>query len=170
MGSQMNTQRKQHTGMYIEGSAVRQLRNYGQTAPELPERRYAEPAVRTEVRPTSAARRRARKKAFQMSLGYVGFLSTAAVISVFICVNYLTLQTDVTKARKEIAAMEREYNDLKLANDDAYSKAISSVDLNEIRDIAINELGMVYAKKEQIITYEKQDKDFVRQYEEVPKK
>ena len=54
-------------------------------------------------------------------------------------------------------------------NDAAYSKAIVSVDLDKIRDIAINELGMVYANQDQIVTYEKQDKDYVRQYEEVPK-
>ena len=83
--------------------------------------------------------------------------------------HYLKLQAQVTESRKEISRMESSYSDLKLSNDAAYSKAVSSVDLDAIRDIAINELGMVYANQDQIVTYDKQDKDYVRQYEEVPK-
>lgn len=174
MGSQMNTREKQNTGTYIEGSTVRKLNQYGQAVPkEVPERRIATPERKREVRPanrpTSAARRRARRKALQMNLGYVGFLSIAAVASLFICVNYLRLQYEVTKAGKELTSMESSYSELKLANDAAEARAVSSVDLDEIRDIAINELGMVYANRDQIVTYEKQDKDFVRQYKEVPK-
>ena len=82
--------------------------------------------------------------------------------------HYLKLQAQVTESRKEISRMESSYSDLKLSNDAAYSKAVSSVDLDAIRDIAINELGMVYANQDQIVTYDKQDKDYVRQYEEVP--
>lgn len=104
-----------------------------------------------------------------MSLGYVGFLSVAAVSSLFICVNFLRLQAEATQARKTVASMESQYSELKLSNDAAYSKAVSNVDLEEIRNIAINELGMVYANKGQIVTYEKPDKDYVRQYGEVPK-
>ncbi len=104
-----------------------------------------------------------------MNKGYVTFLSIVAVACLFICVNYLKLQAQVTESRKQISRMESSYSDLKLSNDAAYSKAVSSVDLDKIRDIAINELGMVYANQDQIVTYEKQDKDYVRQYEEVPK-
>lgn len=103
-----------------------------------------------------------------MSMSYVVFLSVAAVASLFICVNFLKLQAECTANRKQVAQLESQYSDLKLANDAAYAKAVSSVDLEEIRDIAINELGMVYANKGQIITYDKQDKDYVRQYEDVP--
>ncbi|MFQ9153480.1 MAG: hypothetical protein ACLR6B_20835 [Blautia sp.] len=83
------------------------------------------------------------------------FLSIVAVACLFICVNYLKLQAQVTESRKQISRMESSYSDLKLSNDAAYSKAVSSVDLDTIRDIAINELGMVYANQDQIVTYDK---------------
>lgn len=176
MGSQMYNKRHQNHGTYIEGNTVRKFSQYGQTVPqEIPERRYAEPVKKQQVqrrqkeRPNASAHRHARNKALSMSLGYVGFLSVAAVSSLFICVNFLRLQAEATQARKTVASMESQYSELKLSNDAAYSKAVSNVDLEEIRNIAINELGMVYANKGQIVTYEKPDKDYVRQYGEVPK-
>lgn len=181
MENQMNTRKKLNSRVYIEGTAVRKLSHYGQTAPEempgqryAPEKRRQAPQRRTgqsrpETRQRAIARHRARIRAFQMNMGYVTFLSVAAVACLFICVNYLKLQAQVTESRKQISRMESSYSDLKLSNDAAYSKAVSSVDLDKIRDIAINELGMVYANQGQIVTYEKQDKDYVRQYEEVPK-
>ena len=181
MGSQMNTRKKLNSGAYIEGTAVRKLSQYEQAVPEerpgrhhAPEKRQQTPKRKTsqsrpKTRQKAVARRRARARAFQMNKGYVTFLSIVAVACLFICVNYLKLQAQVTESRKQISRMESSYSDLKLSNDAAYSKAVSSVDLDKIRDIAINELGMVYANQDQIVTYEKQDKDYVRQYEEVPK-
>ena len=181
MGSQMNTRKKLNSGAYIEGTAVRKLSQYEQAVPEempgrhhAPEKRQQTPKRKTsqsrpKTRQKAVARRRARARAFQMNKGYVTFLSIVAVACLFICVYYLKLQAQVTESRKQISRMESSYSDLKLSNDAAYSKAVSSVDLDKIRDIAINELGMVYANQDQIVTYEKQDKDYVRQYEEVPK-
>ena len=45
---------------------------------------------------------------------------------------------------------------------------MSSVDLEYVRDTAINKLGMVYASSGQVVTYNDQDGDYVRQYEDVP--
>ena len=59
-------------------------------------------------------------------------------------------------------------NDLKLANDEEYTKIMSSVDLEEIKRIAIEELGMKYAKDGQVITYSGEGNDYVRQYKEIP--
>jgi len=173
MGSQMNTRNNQNIGMYVDGNTVRKVQ-YGQAVPQrtaAPRRNYEEEYQRARQRKNAVrqlARRRARNRAFQMSLGYVTFLGIAAVATVFICVNYLQLQAQVTTSRKEVARLESQYSELKLNNDAAYSKAVSSVDLDGIRDIAINELGMVYANKDQIITYKVEDTDYVRQYQSVP--
>ena len=167
MASQANTRKHRNAEMYIDGNTVRRLQ-YEQAIPvEIPEQQR-NTRQRDSQKPHQATRTKARKKALQMSVGYVAFLSVAAVASLFICVNYLKLQAEATSQRKEVAALEQEYSEMKLANDEAFSKTVSSVDLDEIRDIAINELGMVYANQGQIITYDKPDKDYVRQYEEVP--
>jgi hypothetical protein len=45
---------------------------------------------------------------------------------------------------------------------------MNSVDMDHVKDVAMNELGMGYTKKSQIITYEMEDNDYVRQYSEIP--
>ncbi len=175
MAAQRNNRNKQNSGVYIDGNTVRKLQ-YSQAVPERKsgyEREY-DPVrhrtrkVRSNIQMHPSTIRRARTKALQMNIGYVGFLSVAAVVSLLICVSYLRLQSQLNAEQRAVAALESQYSELKLNNDAAYSKAVSSVDLNAIRDIAINELGMVYANKDQIVTYETEDKDYVRQYEEIP--
>lgn len=70
---------------------------------------------------------------------------------------------------KNIATLEAQLSELKAENDDEYNRVTSSVDLEEIREIAINELGMVYAGADQVILYDGQGSDYVRQYGEIPK-
>jgi len=36
-------------------------------------------------------------------------------------------------------------------------------------DVATNKLGMIYAKKNQVITYEKTESEYVRQFEDIPR-
>ena len=45
---------------------------------------------------------------------------------------------------------------------------IEAIDLETIRNIAINKLGMVYAGEEQVKTYDDKSSDYVRQYSDVP--
>ena len=53
-------------------------------------------------------------------------------------------------------------------NDEEYSRIISSVDLEYIKDVAINQLGMRYAEEGQIVEVETQGDDYVRQHQEMP--
>ena len=45
---------------------------------------------------------------------------------------------------------------------------MTGIDMEHVKDVAMNELGMVYISKKQIITYNQQDSDYVRQYEKIP--
>ena len=69
---------------------------------------------------------------------------------------------------KNIAALESQLTDLKQENDDEYNRVVTSVDLEKIRDIAINELGMVYAQEDQVVLYDSEGSDYVRQYADIP--
>ena len=46
----------------------------------------------------------------------------------------------------------------------------TSVDLNTVKDVAMNQLGMVYAGKDQIIYYSVDEDDYMNQYGEIPEK
>ena len=65
-------------------------------------------------------------------------------------------------------ALESTLSEAKLANDSAYEEAISSVSMEQIKEVAVNELGMVYANEGQVIVYSSQKEDYIRQYEEIP--
>lgn len=145
---------------YIEGNVVRKPER---TATALPRRE------REEIKPAvSKHARRNRAKAQQINFGYVLFLLAAAVATLFVCVNFLKLQAESTAHRRHVASLESQLSERKLENDAVYEAAVSSLDMEEIRDIAINRLGMIYADQGQIITYDSQDGDYVRQYEDVP--
>ena len=103
-----------------------------------------------------------------MSAGYVLFLSLALLATGCILVGYIKLQSDITNSIKNIARLETQLNDLRLANDEEYNRITSRVDLEEIRRIAIQELGMQYAKEGQIVTFESENNDYVKQIAAIP--
>ena len=140
---------------YIQGSAVRKL----DVTKEI---------ERSPKKKLSNTARKNREKAEHMSAGYVLFLSLALVASGCILVVYIKLQSDITNSIKNIARLETQLNDLKLANDEEYNRITSRVDLEEIRRIAIQELGMQYAKEGQIVTFESENNDYVKQIAAIP--
>lgn len=145
------------TYVYVDGTAVRKL----EPAPIQETQKEQKPSV-------SHATRKNRERALSMNLGYVIFLTAAAIFTVFTCVNFLQLQAQETRLQKEVTSLETKLNTAILENDSDYNRIMAGVDMEMIKDVAINELGMVYAKKSQIVTYEIEDSDYVRQYAEVP--
>ena len=113
--------------------------------------------------------RRNRDRAKNMNAGYVLFLWAALVATGIILVYYIGLQSDITNSVKNISTLERQLNSLKVANEEDYSRISSSVDLEEIRRIAIQELGMQYAQEGQIISFASENNDYVKQMAEIPK-
>lgn len=149
---------RRYTTTYIDGNVVRHI----QTDPQ---RERQQRARRSQAVNT----RRNRQKALNMTMPYVMFLTAAAIATVFLCVQYLQLQALGTSYRGDIAALESTLSEAKLANDSAYEEAISSVSMEQIKEVAVNELGMVYADEGQVIVYSSQKEDYIRQYEEIPK-
>lgn len=156
-------QRRDYTNTYIDGNVIRHV----QAVPERKtDRRSREQSQRrAEV---SRQARRNREKALRMNVPYVSFLTAVSVATVFVCVNFLQLQSEGISYRNKIASLESQLTELKLANDNAYEEAVSSVDMEEVKRIAVNELGMTYADEGQIILYNNQEGDYIRQYAEVP--
>ncbi len=140
---------------YIQGSAVRKL-DVTREIEQSPKKKLSNTA------------RKNREKAEHMSAGYVLFLSFALLATGCILVGYIKLQSDITNSIKNIARLETQLNDLKLANDEEYNRITSRVDLEEIRRIAIQELGMQYAKEGQIVTFESENNDYVKQIAAIP--
>lgn len=137
----------------------------GNTVQKLDVQRQMKEPPRKKI---SNSTRKNREKAFYMNFPYVMFLASALVVMGIVLSGYIRLQSGITRTVEHISALEGELNELKLSNDEEYSRITSSVDLEEIRRIAIGELGMRYAKEGQIIGYSTEGSDYVRQFSDIP--
>lgn len=120
-------------------------------------------------KPVDARVARNRAKAKRMSPGYVLFLATAMVMLCFILSSYLDTRAELTISTKRVASLEQTLNNLKLANDEELERIEGSVNLEDIKQIAVEELGMTYAKAGQVVTISDEGSDYVRQLKELPK-
>lgn len=149
-------------GMYVYGNTVRQA----EVAPER-RRRYEEEIKRDHK--VSPQVRKNRKRALKMNPAYLAFLIFATTVAVVACIWYLQLRAEVSARSENIATMQQELMELKEENTARYNSVVDSVNLEEVRERAIGELGMVYANSDQIITYQNPEKDYVKQYNDIPK-
>lgn len=104
----------------------------------------------------------------KMNKPYVAFLAIAAVVVLFACVQYLQLQSTITARSQQITSLQRELAKEKEENTTRYNAMVSYMNLEEIRDIAMNKFGMVYAKPGQVVTYVSPDASSVTQYFGIP--
>ena len=150
------------TGEYIEGNTVRKVERAPQY--EEQERRHQQ---KRNLSHTVTVRRN-QEKALRMSKSYVVFLTMAVTVFGIFCGAYIKLQSDVTARMKKIASLESQVTDLKADNDEAYKRINTAVDLDAIKEKAINELGMFYATQDQIVYYSVDKTDYMNQYNEIP--
>lgn len=141
--------------VYVYGNTARQL-NVQRAIQEEPRRNH------------NTAARKNRDRAVYMNFGYVLFLAAAMLVTGMVLIHYIQLQSQITNNVEQIAHMESQLNDLKLANDEEYSRITSSIDLEEIKRIAIGELGMTYASEGQIVTFVNEGSDYVKQVADIP--
>ncbi len=84
------------------------------------------------------------------------------------CINYLQLQAELASKAATINALEKQYVELKTENDLAEVVINSTIDYNMVVDVAMNELGMVYAGKDQVVVYDSQAMECVKQLGDIP--
>lgn len=142
---------------YVAGSAARQL--------QVPERQV----VKREKRHTVTVGKN-QEKALPMDLPYVIMLTIAAICTLYLCVNYLQLQSTVAARLNNIEALEKSIETLKSDNDALETRINTSVDLDYVYKVATEELGMVYANKSQVRLYNRTESEYVRQYEDIPER
>lgn len=151
---------------YVEGSTVRKIeaqpkREY------VPERRQktAPPARRTKPQKRMSAKV---DKALAFDMRYTTFVVASVVIMVAACIMMLYMESKIDAQKRNINQMEAELEAIE--NDNAaFEMSLKNMyTLDEIYDVATNELGMVYAKKGQIVYYESANEDYIKQYQDVP--
>ena len=155
------SQRRAASNMYVYGNTVRQ-------AQEMPERRHHEIEQPKREKKVSSQVKKNRNRALRMNPAYLAFLTLATVVTLVACVWYLQLRAEVSSRSAHITELQQELVEIKEENTTRYNSIVDSVNLEEVRERAIDDLGMVYAKPNQTVTYQNPENDYVKQYEEIP--
>ena len=137
---------------YEYGSAVRQLN-------------IAEPLKTPDE---SQQRQKQIRRNNKINLMYTVAVASVAAVVFFICYQYLNVQAAAKTNSDVIAELKSELSTLKENNDVLESDINASIDYDAIYDTAVNELGMVYPEKKQVITYDSKESEYVKQYKDVP--
>ena len=102
-----------------------------------------------------------------MDVPYLVVLTAAVLMTLYICYSYLCLQSSISAHMDNVEQMETRLETLRAENDALESGINTSIDLNYVYNVAINELGMVHAGKDSIINFDKTESEYVRQYEDI---
>ena len=103
-----------------------------------------------------------------MSLPLTLILALMVAAVLFVGYNYLCLRSSIDMHMDKVNSLETELENMKTENDALERSIDTSVDLNHVYDVAVNELGMVRAGQNNVITYDKTESEYVRQYESIP--
>lgn len=142
---------------------VREDYVYGSAA----QKREIMPASTAKVAKKLALRKKARKKRRVSFFEVVALVGGLVVLS---CAVYTAaLNTKVKISQREITKQEAALENLKAKNNELENRINSYIDLNNVYEVATKRLGMVYAKKNQVIEYKKTESEYVKQDEDIPK-
>ncbi len=134
----------------------------------LPDRETLREQERMERKYRRRQEERKRARALRsMRLQAFGF--TFAIIALAgLFTGYVHLQNSITRTKNNISSLQEEVTTLKADNAAAKNRISTSLNLNAIKDAAVNNLGMVYADTDQIVYYNMENEDYMNQYEELP--
>ena len=160
------------TYYYNDGNAVRKETEYVmRPARSLPTREQREQEKREDAIRRQKITDRRRAAALRKNRLLTGYMIMAVMLTCIMLVGYVSLQTNVTTRMNRIADMENQLSTINADNNAAESRIATNTNLSEIKDKAINELGMVYATSSQIVYYSvdgSDDYDYMSQYKDIP--
>jgi cell division protein FtsL len=97
-----------------------------------------------------------------------GYMIMAVLLTCMMLVGYVSLQTNVTTRMGNIANLENQLSTVNADNKATESRIATNTNLSDIKDRAINELGMQYATSNQIVYYSVDGSDYMSQYKDIP--
>ena len=121
-----------------------------------------------ERRYRNTATARSRTRTLSLNKSYIIFLILVCAATVFMCIQFLQLKSEIKSQNDRNAALESQLLTMKAENDAYYESVMNSLDLTDIKNIAVTRYGMHYASQDQIIWYNADNSGYVRQMHEVP--
>lgn len=139
---------------------------YGNTAKRLKEDRRGRDFY---VLPESSRDIAKRQKKAHAAKIYNTVLVVVTVVALCSIIwHYINVQAEVTALMSRKATLQSQYEELHLDNDLYEDRINSSINIQEIERIAVEELGMRLAGEGQIVNYSGEIEDYVKQYADMP--
>ena len=135
----------------------------GSAAPDDFWSELSQEEIHRSSRDIRLAARKSRQHAAQMNLRFVLFMGVLIAMMTLSLIGYIRLKSDISATNKEISSLETKLTELKATNNEVYNELIGNIDLEQIRQIAIEEFGMHYADQDQIVVYSESKGDSVHQ-------
>ena len=145
----------QYERYLYEGNAVRKIQAIPQDKP------VRKPVSRT------ASRNRAKARENEQGLCVVS-CSHLYGGAVYVCAVPAVEIANYNPDEKIRCQIESNISQLRADNDALYNSVLASVDLEYIKNIAMNRLDMDYPKQDQIYQFDTAENSYVRQYRDVP--
>ncbi len=152
-----------------QGNAARQLAPAYVPEREEPQRQpQQEPQRQPRQKSSPQELRRYRQRAFTMS-GIELCIITIFLIATVGCVAmYLQLQTQNDRKLADIQAMEDELQNLRAENNKTEQDINRDIDYEMIYNTAVEELGMHYPGKDQVLYYNSVISEYIQFNEQIP--
>ena len=83
-------------------------------------------------------------------------------MSAVVLIVYIRLNAEITTLTQQIAQQEKTLNNMRIDNTEAMTRIESAIDLEEIKMVAITQLGMTYPEEGQIVSYQGVNYDYVQ--------
>ena len=136
---------------------------YGSAAPKLEPTPQRRPQKEVERRQAPQRKQSVQAKPYPVNMPLLVLSIVAFVALGAMMIQYIRLNSEITAITAANTKLESQISDLRAENDEYYGRIMNSVDLEKVREVAIMDLGMVYASEGQIITYVSQMDDYVEQ-------
>lgn len=136
---------------------------YGSAAPKLEPTPQRRPLREEERRTAPQRRQKVQAKPYPVNMPLLVLSIVAFVALGAMMIQYIRLNSEITAITAANTKLESQISDLRAENDEYYGRIMNSVDLEKVREVAIMDLGMVYASEGQVITYDSHMDDYVEQ-------
>jgi len=149
-GNRARTRSANVNAPYVYGSAAPQP-NF--TPHHSPERRTL-PKAKPQAKPALSPQiRKNRRRAQSMNPGFVVYLTFAAAVMVFICVMFVRMHMQNINDAQNVAALRNQLSSLTEQNDASYYAIQGMVNLEEVRQKAVGEMGFVHVDSVRTVEY-----------------
>ena len=109
-----------------------------------------------------------RQKALQMNGAYALFLVVAVIFCLVMCVQYLNAEAKISEKTIALNHLNSEIAELTVQNDAIDYDINSFIDIENIRKVAKQKLGMVEATGDQVTVYDKSNGEYMKQMGNIP--